>query len=179
MNRMIETIRGRHQEILNALNILGGAVVADAGGIHNLRLIGFLRHKLLPHIHSEEHHLYGLVDGLDTGRSLKVTSGMTLDHQFVESQIGSIEECLRAARHDSVQDPGHIALRRKLETLLARLDAVLRLHLRREEDAYLAVLRRYESHEIESEIRLRMQRVYGDGETVASPSEAVIEGSIS
>jgi iron-sulfur cluster repair protein YtfE (RIC family) len=179
MNRMIETIRSRHQEMLDALSALGGAVVADAEGTHSLQLAGFLRHKLLPHMHSEEHHLYVLVDGFDTERNLKVTAGMTLDHQFVECQIASIDECLRTARHNSVQDLGHVALHRKLEILLARLDAVLRMHLRREEDAYLAVLRRYASHEIEGEIRLRMQRVYGDGETIASPSETAVEGSIS
>ncbi len=169
MNQMTETIQGRHQEILSGLNALSRAVVADAEGVHSLQLIGFLRHKLLPHMRSEEHHLYDLVDRLVATQSLGVTATMVKDHQFVESQIDSIDECLRTARLDSPQDPESLVLHRKLDTLLARLDAILRSHLQSEEDVYLAMIRHSASHEIESEIQRRMQSVYGEGKTSTSP----------
>ena len=170
MNQMSETIQVRHQEILNALNALSGAVVADAAGIHSLQLIGFLRHKLLPHMHSEEHHLYDLVDGLITGHNPSVAATMAIDHQLVERQIESIGECLRTAMLDSAQDSERRAVRRELEIVLAQLNAVLALHLQREEQVYLMVLKHYAGQGIGNEIRLRMQRVYGDGKTGNVPA---------
>lgn len=178
MSQIIERIQGRHQEILNALNALSGAVVADAVGIHSLQLIGFLRHKLLPHMHNEEDHLYHLVDALIAGQSMSVTATMTIDHQFVERQIGWIDECLRAARLNSSQHSERRTIGRELELLLAQLNAVLKLHLQREEQVYLTLLRHYTNHGIGSQIRLHMQRVYGDGKANAFPTVTVAEGSI-
>ncbi len=179
MNQMIETIQAYHQEILRALNALSGAVVADAEGTHSLQLIGFLRHKLLPHMHSEEHHLYQLVDALITGQDMSVTATMAIDHQFVERQIGLIDECLRTARLNSAQDSEHRTIRRELELLLAQLNAVLRLHLRRDEQVYLTVLRHYAGRGIGNEIRLRMQRVYGEGKASTLPTDAAVQWGIS
>jgi hemerythrin-like domain-containing protein len=179
MNRMIETIQGRHQEILSGLNALSRAVVADAKGTHSLQLIGFLRHKLLPHMHSEEHYLYDLVDRLVTTQSPSVTAIMAKDHQFVERRIGSICECLRAALLENAQDSERRGACRKLETLLAQLNAVLRLHLRTEEQVYLMALKQYANREIGNEVRLRMQRVFGDGKTDNFSTDAAAPGGIS
>ena len=177
MNQMIETIQGRHQEILGALNALSRAVVADAEGAHSLQLSGFLRHKLLPHMHREEHHLYGLVDGI-TEQNPGVAATMAIDHQFVESQIGSIEACLEAARLDSAENSERRAIRRELETLLAQLNAVLRLHLRREEQVYLMTLKHHAKRKVRNEGRLRMQRVYGDSKTDNFSTDAAAPGGI-
>lgn len=178
MNPMIETIQGRHQEILSGLDALSRAVVADANGTHSLQLIGFLRHKLLLHMRSEEHHLYDLVDGI-TEQNPGVAATMAIDHQFVESQIDSIDEYLRTALLENAQDSGRRGVRRELETQLAQLNAVLRLHLRREEQVYLMALKHYAKREIGNEIRLRMQRVYGDGKIDNFSTDVEAPGEIS
>ncbi|MGC1678459.1 MAG: hemerythrin domain-containing protein [Candidatus Binataceae bacterium] len=179
MNQMIETIQGRHQEILSGLNALSRAVVADAGGTHSLQLIGFLRHNLLPHMHSEEHQLYDLVAGLITTQSPSVSAIMAKDHQFVESQIDSIDEYLRTVLLENAQDSERRGARRELETLLAQLNAVLRVHLRREEQVYLMALKHYAKREIGNEIRLSLQRVYGDGKIDNFSTDAAAPGGIS
>lgn len=124
-------------------------------------------------MHNEEHHLYQLVDAVITGQDMSVTETMAIDHQFMERQIGWIDESLRAASLNA-QDSKHGAIRQELKLLLAQLDAVLRLHLRREEQVYLTVLRHYASHEIGSEIQLRMRRVYGEGKANTVPTAATL-----
>jgi hypothetical protein len=47
MNQMSDRIVAHHEEILDALDSLSAAVIADAEGSHRFRLTGFLRHRLL------------------------------------------------------------------------------------------------------------------------------------
>jgi iron-sulfur cluster repair protein YtfE (RIC family) len=179
MDQMRTAIQGRHKEILNNLSALSGAVAADAEGVHSFQLRGFLRHKLLPHMHDEERHLYDLVDDLIARHSAGVAATMAIDHQFVEDQIDSIEACLEAARLENAQNSASRSKRRELETLLAQLDTVLRLHLQREEQIYLMALTRPAAREIGRELRRRMRRVYGDVQSREIPSDAGNEGGIS
>jgi iron-sulfur cluster repair protein YtfE (RIC family) len=137
-------------------------VVADAEGIHSFRLIGFLRHKLLPHMRSEEDRLYPLVDAFMTRYDMSVGGTMTIEHQFVERQISSIEERIKAARLHRARDPEPRNVRQGLELLLVELDAILRLPLRKEEHVYLSVLRHYAGDEVGSEMRRGIQHVYGE-----------------
>jgi len=162
MNQVNETIRGCHQNILRSLKDLSGAVVADAEGMHSLRLIGFLRHKLLPHMRSEEDHLYPLVDAFVARYDMSVGGTMAIDHQFVERQISPIDERIRTARLHSARDSESRTVRRELERLLVELSTILTLHLRTEEQVYLSVLRHYAGDEVGSEMRRRIQHVYGE-----------------
>ena len=175
MNQIIETIQDRHQKILRAVNALSRAVVADAEGVYSLQLSGFLRHKLLPHMHREEHHLCDLVDGI-TEQNPGVAATMVIDHQLVESQIDSIGERLRTAALENAQDSERRGVHRELETLLAQLNAVFGLHLRREEQVYLMAFNHYARRGIGSEIRLRMQREHGDGKTDNLSTDAAAGG---
>lgn len=160
MNEMNETIQGCHQNILRSLKDLSGAVVADSEGAHSLRLIGFLRHRLLPHMRSEERHLYPLVDAFATRHNTCLGATMTIDHQFVERQINLIEERLGAARLDHACNSEQRTVSRELEHLLVELSTALRLHLRTEEQVYLGVLKNYANDGAGSEMQRRIQHVY-------------------
>lgn len=132
----------------------------------------------MTHTHSEEHHLYPLVDTFVMGQDMSVSATMTIDHQFVECQISSIEERIRTARLHSARDSEPRTVRRELELLLVELKAVLRLHLRKDEQVYLTVLRHYAGHGIGNEIQLRMQRVYGEGKASTLPTDAAVQWGI-
>ena len=79
MDQMIEAIQGRHREILSAFDGLTRTIVVDAEGIHGLQLMGVLRHRLLPHMHREEHELYRSINTLMSRPGASITAAMAMD----------------------------------------------------------------------------------------------------
>ena len=102
------------------------------------KVVGFLTHTLLPHAAIEEESLYPAVD-----RLLRATGGgtrtMSIDHQ----EIGQRVERLTAM----VRQPLTPATRSAIAAALGVLDAVVRLHLRKEEEVYLPLLSRLSNAE--------------------------------
>jgi iron-sulfur cluster repair protein YtfE (RIC family) len=162
VNEAKDAISACHQNILRSLEDLSIAVVADAEGAHSLRLIGFLRHKLLPHMHSEEDYLYPLIAGFVACSDISAKETMSTDHRFVERQIRSIERWIRMATHYRTFNSEERAGSGELKRLLVELGTVLRVHLRTEENAYSKMLRRYAKDELGSEMRRRVRHVYRD-----------------
>jgi iron-sulfur cluster repair protein YtfE (RIC family) len=171
MNQMSDRIVAHHEEILDALDSLSAAVIADAEGSHRFRLTGFLRHRLLRHIHDEERNLYGLVDRLLPNHCMNSTAAMANDHRFVEEQVSRIDAALMADRLENLRGSARHANRAELERLLVELNAVLRLHLQKEKQVYVTVLRCCAADQMESEVLRRMQRVF-DEKAAAAPSES-------
>ena len=156
MDLMIEAMQGRHREILSAFDGLSRTVVADAEGTHSLQLMGFLRHRLLPHMHCEESELYRSIDRLMARPGASITATMAMDHELMEQQIARIDESLNAVTLEPSFELQHGAPDRNIGFLLAQFDLVLRLHLRREEHLYLTAFQSYAGDNIASDIWRRM-----------------------
>lgn len=170
MNQIGDKIVAHHKEILHALDSLSAAVIADAEGSHRFQLTGFLRHRLLSHIHDEERNLYGLVDRLLPNHCMNPTAAMANDHRFVEEQVSRIDAALMTGRLENPRASTLQANRAEVERLLVELNGVLRLHLQKEEEVYLTVLRCRVADQMEPEVLLRMQQVF-DEKAAAAPSE--------
>jgi iron-sulfur cluster repair protein YtfE (RIC family) len=131
-------MRGEHAEMLQHLEHLR-ALALRAERMPDFEftaalnhVLEFLRATLLPHARVEETVVYPVVDELlraDSG-----TKTMTIDHQAAAVMIGELEDFRHAAASDEV--------RHRLANLVAGLEAVLRLHFRKEEEVYLPLLDR-------------------------------------
>ena len=82
----------------------------------------------------------------------------------MEQQIARIDESLKAVTLDRSFELQDGAPDRDLGFLLAKLEVVLRLHLRREEHLYLTALRNNPGRDTARDILRRMSRVYGEDE---------------
>ncbi|MGH7985757.1 MAG: hemerythrin domain-containing protein, partial [Candidatus Binataceae bacterium] len=152
MGPLREAIHNHHRVLQDALRGQVNALVtrrADASG-----LIAFLKGELLPHAHSEEHQLYGVLDALirEHGRP---TATMAVDHEFIRDYAERI-----ARLHDGMMltnEEGQAARESLLRQLAVELEAIVQLHLAKEEKVFLPL---FERHMAESEQQALLSKVH-------------------
>lgn len=157
MAQVGETIRKHHRQMVSTLETLAAGIKENelpAGR----KLVEFLRGDLLPHAHGEERHLYGLIDSLIKAHNVNSTATMCVDHTFLEEQVDRIDSAVARLERSSGSECSAAAA--ELERLLIELSAVLRLHLRKEEDVYFTLMERYAPEQEQSAALRQMHRVY-------------------
>jgi iron-sulfur cluster repair protein YtfE (RIC family) len=103
--------------------------------------VAFLRRDLLPHATGEELHLYPLVETLLRNHG-SPTATMAIDHEFIAGYISKIEQTTRDLAAGTSGERRRNLIRR-LQELALRLDAILELHLAKEERVYLPLIEEY------------------------------------
>lgn len=157
MAQVVEAIRKHHRQLAESLDALAAAVAKDelpAGR----KLVEFLTGELLPHAHGEERYLYALIDSLIKAHGASSTATMCVDHKFLEEQVDRIGSVV--GRLEGSSGSERISAATELERLLIELGAVFRLHMRKEEEVYLALMERYASEAEQSDALGRMHGVY-------------------
>ena len=150
-----ETIRGHHRDLIATLDGHASALAAGREDVDPAALVAFLKGDLLPHARGEERHLYPAVEGLlrQHGRA---TATMSVDHEYIEGYVSEIEEAVQAI--ESGGDAAR-ALERLLGRLVFQLQAVLQVHLEKEERIYLPLMEQHMSEEEQESIVDRMHSV--------------------
>lgn len=140
MTRVGDAIRSHHRELMNTLAahaeaLADGRPEADLDG-----LLAFLKQDLLPHATGEEQHMYGLLDSLikENGRP---TETMRIDHRAIEDYTQQIEKIIGAL--PSATNAELTELEERLKRVATQLEAVVALHLYKEEEALLPL---FEEH---------------------------------
>lgn len=154
MSRFVEAIRKHHRKILETLQ----------GHLQTLRrrpepeslraLLHFLKADLLPHAVGEERALYPAVEPLLKAWG-QATATMVVDHEFIRRYIEALEAL--AERLRTTSDVAE--LWDEVESQLLQLDAVLRLHLEKEERVYLPLVAQHLSESVQQSILDRMHEV--------------------
>lgn len=136
VSTLTEAIRKHHLSLAKTLQ----AHARGAGGSQSERdaFVGFLKGDLLPHAAGEEQHLYGMVDTL-VHKYGRATATMMVDHQFIGGYVAKIEEVSRRLGGGACDGEREDLLRR-LRELAIRLDAIVELHLAKEERVYLPLI---------------------------------------
>ena len=155
MGRLNEAIRNHHRELEAKLgqhvqatvNGNGSAASADA-------FIAYLKQELLPHAASEERELYPMVDEL-VRKHGRPTATMSVDHEAITDLAGRFAQAAAALRDAPAER--RAALGQSLRELAIRLDAVVRLHLSKEERVYLPLV---EEHVTDDEQHRALERLH-------------------
>jgi quercetin dioxygenase-like cupin family protein/hemerythrin-like domain-containing protein len=139
-----QAIHAEHQELLphlDHLTALADEVTAlEPAALHERLegVIGFLRDVLLPHAGAEDEALYPVVD-----RLLRALGGttrtMSLDHRAIASMIDDLTALAGAEPTERT--------RRDAQRVLDGLDALVRVHFEKEEEAYVPLLDRLPAEE--------------------------------
>jgi uncharacterized protein (DUF2249 family)/hemerythrin-like domain-containing protein len=141
MSEMTEAFRAHHRELLDKFTKEVNALEEQLPEASPQALLAFLKDELLPHAVGEERYLYPVVDSLIKAHG-SATRTMSIDHEGIQDYIAQIEDTvhhLPAAK----QADEHEVLEKRLRRLTVQLDAVLRLHLLKEEQDYLPLVERY------------------------------------
>lgn len=139
MSTLTEAIRRHHASIGKTLEAHAHGVGGNESQTERESFVAFLKGDLLPHARAEERHLYQAVDALIREHG-SGTATMTVDHEVIAGYVRKIEELTcelkTAPEHDRAQ------LLKRLRELSLRLDAIVQLHLAKEERVYLPLLDR-------------------------------------
>lgn len=140
MTRITEPLREEHAELLPRLETIRMAAdkVGDAtsAGLTPLldAALAFLRQELIPHAKAEEAVLYPAVARLLGAR--EATDTMSLDHE----EVARLTDRLTELRAEAIAKGLTHQHQNDLRLVLYGLYALVRIHFRKEEEAYLPLL---------------------------------------
>ncbi len=157
MSEVGAAIRSHHRELLETLTRQVAALVEGQPDADPAALADFLQHELLPHAVGEEKHLYPAVEPLVKAHG-QATATMSVDHEFIEHYIRQIGETAEGLRRAGTEE--RPALERRLRHLALQLEAVLRLHLEKEERVYLPLFEQHLSEEAQQRVLDGMHAAY-------------------
>lgn len=157
MSQVGEAVRNHHRELVRTLEKQVTALTANQSDADPQALAAFLMDDLLPHAVGEEQHLYPAVEPLLKAHG-RVTATMSVDHEFIEGYIHQIEEAVLA-----LQEAGEDTrpeLEGRLRRLAIQLEAVLEVHLQKEERIYLPLFEQHLSQTEQQRVLDGMHSAY-------------------
>jgi uncharacterized protein (DUF2249 family) len=155
MNTLIEAIRKHHLSLAKTLETHARGVGGGESQLERDAFVEFLKGDLLPHASGEERHLYELVDDL-VRRHGRPTATMLVDHEFINDYVTKIEAVTRQlATATNGERPQLLS---RLRDLALRLDAIVELHLAKEERIYLPFI---EEHVGEEQQKHVLRAIHG------------------
>jgi uncharacterized protein (DUF2249 family) len=158
MNTLTEAIRKHHLSLAKTLEAHAHGVGGGEPQVERDAFVGFLKGDLLPHASGEERHLYGLVDNL-VRKHGRPTATMMVDHEFIADYVAKIEEVSRQLAGATYGDQrNHLLLR--LRDLALRLDAIVELHLAKEERIYLPLIEEHVDEERQGNVLRAIHESY-------------------
>ncbi len=169
MSQVSEAIRNHHRELIETLADQVATLVEGRPEADPQALTGFLQDELLPHAVGEEEHLYPAVEPLVKAHS-QATATMSVDHEFIENYIRQIGETAEVLQRAGAEE--RPSLQRRLRHLALQLEAVLRLHLEKEERVYLPLFEEYLSEEDQQRVLDGMHAAY---EEPAQEAQAIVD----
>ncbi len=202
MKDVTEAIRRHHRELMEHFGrfleravgvgrtepVTGpGMPQGEAAGVDHGTLkevAAFLKSELLPHAHGEERYLYPAVDPLLKAYG-KPTATMSVDHEAIEQYVRDVDQAVSLL--EQAEGEERKALHERLRTALLQLQALLRLHLEKEERVYLPL---FEAHLQPGEQRRILEGMHaverserrphpnggsGHGQDANGPAEPVID----
>jgi uncharacterized protein (DUF2249 family)/hemerythrin-like domain-containing protein len=140
MSSISAAMRSHHRELAATLNTQVTALEENRPDVDPEALVTFLQSELLPHARGEERYLYPAIEPVIKAHGA-ATATMRVDHEFIETTARQIADTVQALRTASGDEQGD--LRRRLLHLAWQLQAVLQVHLEKEERVYLPLVERY------------------------------------
>jgi hemerythrin-like domain-containing protein len=157
MSQVGEAIRNHHKELVSMLTEQVAALTQNRPDADPQALATLLEDDLLPHAIGEERHLYSAVEFLVKTHG-QATATMRVDHEFIEEYIHQIGEVVQALQDATEETRPEIESR--LRHLALQLEAVLQVHLEKEERIYLPLFEQYLSEAEQQQVLDNMHATY-------------------
>ncbi|RMF92598.1 MAG: DUF2249 domain-containing protein [Nitrospinota bacterium] len=164
MPKVSEAIRRHHQALFHTLTTQIAHLAAGRPEADPAALVTFLHTELLPHAVGEEHHLYPAIEPLLKAHG-EATATMRVDHTFLEEYIRQIDHTVQKLSTAAGEE--RATLHHQLQRLTWQLEALLRVHLEKEERIYLPLLEQYLSAAEQQRVLEGMHAAY----TASAPAE--------
>lgn len=157
MSHVTEAVHEHHAALLSTLRQYGAQLSRQPAEFDPAQVTAFLKGDLLPHASGEEAHLYAAVESLIKTFG-QATATMQVDHRFIEDYVRRVE-AVGAALAQADEDARE-AQQKQLERLIVQLEALLEVHLAKEEQVYLPLIEQHLSVEEQQRILDGMHEAY-------------------
>jgi len=157
MSQVVAAIHEHHAALLETLKNYGAEVSQHPASFKPQQIVDFLKSDLLLHASGEEENLYPALEALIKTHG-QVTATMRVDHRFIEDYVRRIEvagEALTQAVPDERE-----AKQAQLERLILQLEALVEVHLAKEEQVYVPLFEKYLPVEEQQRILDGMHEAY-------------------
>jgi uncharacterized protein (DUF2249 family) len=156
-------ITAHHAELARDLRAAVEAAQSTPSERSAAALVEFLDRDLLPHAKSEELHLYPLLDPIVAAHA-RPTETMSIDHEFIaryRDDVAKARAELAGARGDAAAGAAT-----RLARTAAALEALVEVHLAKEERAYLPLLA---THTSDADQGALLRRMHGEDSQTVEP----------
>ncbi len=153
MGSLVKAVHEHHLALRSELVRLTAKIEHGQSVPAGEALVRFLTEELLPHARGEEKELYPAVDSLVKSHGSS-TATMRLDHERIIEMVDRVGRVVQ--KMNSARGTRKTALARELARLSIQLEAILLLHLDKEEAVYLPLLERYMSATAQSSVLKRL-----------------------
>jgi iron-sulfur cluster repair protein YtfE (RIC family) len=140
MSEVTVTIHNHHERLLRDLREQSAMFIADTSEQNADRLLTLLRDDLLRDAEGEEREFYPLIDRIARAVGGRVTATMSVDHEYLGEYVDWIEAALHSLR--GATGSHRDLLLSQVRRYLVQLEAVLNLHLEKEERLFLPMIER-------------------------------------
>ncbi len=141
----MDALREHHRDLRDRLASRAERALSRAGRDDLNALIALLEGELMSHARAEQAHLYPAVDEV-VRRHGRATATMDIDHEAIEKRVRDIAVAIERLRLASEREE-RIEAKRILREALLRLEALLDIHMEKEERVYLPLLEAHLSEE--------------------------------
>ncbi len=163
MSILGEAIRKHHLGLGKTLEAHARGIGGGEPQVEREAFVAFLKRDLLPHAAGEERHLYSIVDEL-VRRYGRATATMIIDHEFINNYVTRIAEVVRELA--TATNGNRSRLLSQLHDLASRLDAIVELHLAKEERVYLPLIEEHVGEERQAHVLRAIHHSYEEEKTV-------------
>ncbi|HUY20496.1 MAG TPA: hemerythrin domain-containing protein [Candidatus Binataceae bacterium] len=143
MSEITVTIHNYHERLLRDLREQSAMFNADPSEESGSKLLALLHDDLIRHTADEERDFYPLIDQIIKAEPGGATASMVIDHEFIGEYVDWIEAALQSLR--SATGSHRELLLSQLRRYLVQLEAVLNLHMEKEERLFLPMIERHVS----------------------------------
>src|SRR5918911_3765327 len=160
MGQASEVIHKHHQNLIDTLSEQVTAIVEGRPEADPCALVAFLKRDLLLHDLSEELYLYPALDPVLKAHA-QTTAALSVDHEYIQGYVDWIEETTEEL--ETADEDERPALQALLERLCLQLEAVLQLHMAKEEKVYLPLFELYTPKEEQQQILSELREALTEG----------------
>ncbi|HTW87632.1 MAG TPA: hemerythrin domain-containing protein [Candidatus Binataceae bacterium] len=140
MSEVTTAIYHRHERLLRDLHEQSAKFFAETSEQNADRLLILLRDDLLRDAEGEERELYPLIDRIAKTVGGRATATMSIDHEYFGEYVDWIAATLHALH--SATGTHRDVLLGQVRRYLVQLEAILNLHLEKEERLFLPLIER-------------------------------------
>ncbi len=137
----MDVIREQHTGLRDRFARRAERALSRGGRDELNALIAFLEGELLEHARAEHEHLYPAVDEVVRQHG-RATATMDIDHEAIEKRVHEVTVALERLRL-ATERRDRAEAKRIIREALLRLEALLDVHLEKEERVYLPLLEAY------------------------------------